>query len=663
MKKPPRASATTSNSANRWEEFPSTACWPSIGANAPRRVRVRVDSDAEAMQAVVDECVPPEHPHADFLKGCGRDALARLIVPSLEREVRRELTEWAETHAVDVFARNLRNLLLQKPVRGRRVLAVDPGFKSGCKLAALDEFGNLLDQAVIHLVGKPERKAEGRTKLAEMVQQHALSLVAIGNGTACREAEELLSEMLAAELAESGAAYVIVNEAGASVYSTSPLGREEFPEYDATLRGAISIGRRIQDPLSELVKIDPASIGVGMYQHDVKAKHLQTSLDAVVESCVNFVGVELNSASPALLRYVSGLNQLTARRLYDYRKQNGPFRNREQLKEVPGFGEAAFVQAAGFLKIGDGDNPLDATWIHPESYAVAQQVLEKMECTPADLAEKQSPAGIAERAAGLECDALAAQLEVGTLLLRDILAQLARPGRDPREDLPPPIFKKGVIKLDDLTAGMELQGTVLNVVDFGAFVDIGLHDTGLVHISQLANRYVRDPHDVVSVGDIVKVWVHEIDKTRRRVSLTMIPPGTEREAPPKRGEKRKRPDKRRRGDQPATAPAPAAGADAAQAPPTSAAPDRTPRPPRPARPQQRRDTRRHERASSVPPPKSQSKPQRRDRKPAPLVPLTTEMKAGKAPLRTFGDLKQFLDLQAPLADESAGNTGNDTGDS
>src|SRR5262249_28952037 len=262
--------------------------------------------------------------------------------------------------------------------------------------------------------------------------------------------EELMSDILAQELGDSGAAYVIVNEAGASVYSTSPLGREEFPDYDATLRGAISIGRRIQDPLSDLVKIDPASSGVGVYQTDVTAKHLRTSLDAVVESCVNFVGVDLNSASPALLRYVSGLNQLTARRLYDYRAQNGPFRNREQLKEVPGFGEAAFVQAAGFLKI-NGDNPLDATWIHPESYPLAQRVLEKLECTQADLSNKETAVQIGERAGTLELNTLATQLEAGGLLLRDILAQLTRPGRDPREDLPPPIFKKGVIKLDDLT--------------------------------------------------------------------------------------------------------------------------------------------------------------------------------------------------------------------
>ncbi len=617
-------------------------------------LRVKIEADLEAMQAAVDELVEADHPHADFLRGCGRDALARLVFPSLEREVRRELTDWAESHAVDVFARNLRNLLLQTPVRGRRVLAIDPGFKSGCKLAALDEFGNLLDQAVIHLVGKPERKLEGRAKLVEMIKQHQLSVVAIGNGTACRETEELMSDLLATELADAGVAYVIVNEAGASVYSTSPLGREEFPEYDATLRGAISIGRRLQDPLSELVKIDPASIGVGMYQHDVKAKHLRTSLDAVVESCVNYVGVDLNTASPALLRYVSGLNQLTARRLYDYRAQHGPFRNREQLKEVPGFGEATFVQAAGFLKIGDGDNPLDATWIHPESYPLAQQVLEKMECTLADLAEKEAAARIAERAAQLELDGLTAQLDAGAMLLTDILAQLARPGRDPREDLPPPIFKKGVIKLDDLTPGMELSGTVLNVVDFGAFVDIGLHDTGLVHISQLANKYVRDPHEVVSVGDIVKVWVHEIDKTRRRVSLTMIAPGTPRTPPPRRGEKRKGDGPR--GARPAAGAAPAvaapqgeatdggtaqAGTETATAPPPR---DRRPARPqgRPQRPQQRGDARRFEKGAAGTKPAFKPRP---ERKPKPLVPLTNEMKAGKEPLRTFGDLKQFLELK------------------
>ncbi len=302
--------------------------------------------------------------------------------------------------------------LLQPPVRHRRVLAIDPGFKSGCKLAALDEFGALLDQAVVHIVGKAERREQGKLKIVEMVKQHQLALIAIGNGTACRETEELVTELIAGELSGAGVAYVIVNEAGASVYSTSPLGREELPAFDATVRSAVSIGRRLQDPLSELVKIDPASIGVGLYQHDVKAKHLRVSLDAVVESCVNYVGVDLNTASPALLRYVSGLNQLTARRLFDYRQQHGPFRNREQLRDVPGFGDATFVQSAGFLKI-NGDNPLDATWIHPESYELAARVLERVGEAPTGLADKESMTRIAERSAALDVEPLAVEWGAG----------------------------------------------------------------------------------------------------------------------------------------------------------------------------------------------------------------------------------------------------------
>ncbi len=299
-------------------------------------IRVRIDADFDVMVQEAEKLlVPAEHPHGDFLRSCVKDALTRLVFPSLERELRRELTDSAEAHAVDVFAKNLRNLLLMAPVRSRRVMALDPGFKSGCKIAVLDEFGNLLDHVVIHLIGKPERKAEGRAKVVELIKQHAVTVLAIGNGTACRETEEFVADILANELANETLAYMIVNEAGASVYSTSQLGREEFPNYDATLRGAISIGRRMLDPLSELVKIDPANLGVGLYQHDVKAKHLRASLDAVVESCVNYVGVDLNTASPALLRYVSGLNQLKARQIYDYRTAHGPFKNRAQIQEVP----------------------------------------------------------------------------------------------------------------------------------------------------------------------------------------------------------------------------------------------------------------------------------------------------------------------------------------
>ena len=414
-------------------------------------LRVKIECDLQAMVNLLDEMlVPPEHPHAEYLRGCARDALTRLILPSLEREIRREMTDRAEAHAVGVFARNLRNLLLQPLVHNQRVLAVDPGFKSGCKLAALDQFGNLLDHGVIFLIGKPERREEARRKVLELVQRFQLTLIAVGNGTACRESEDFFAEMLENELKEQGVAYVIVNEAGASVYSISRLGREELPDCDATLRGAISIGRRLQDPLSELVKIDPASIGVGLYQHDVKAKHLRTSLDEVVESCVNYVGVDVNTASPALLGYISGLNQLTARRLYEHRRERGPFRTREQLREVPGFGEATFVQAAGFLKILNGDNPLDSTWIHPESYAVVDRVLERLHGATADLREKDAIARLSERVAQVDLEPLAKELNVGVLTLKDILAQLVRPGRDPREDFPPPVFKRGIIKLEDL---------------------------------------------------------------------------------------------------------------------------------------------------------------------------------------------------------------------
>ncbi len=576
-----------------------------------KMLRVKIEYDLEAMNQTVDEmCVPPEHPHTEFLCGCARDALVRLILPSLEREIRRELTEKAEQHAVEVFAKNLRGLLLQPPVRGRRVLAVDPGYKSGCKLVALDQFGNVLAHHMVYLVGAEKRREEARRAIAEAIERYHLTVIAIGNGTGGRTAEDFVSSMMSEELKDKGISYVMVNEAGASVYSTSQAGREEFPQYDASLRGAISIGRRLQDPLSELVKIEPANIGVGMYQHDVKAKHLQASLDEVVESCVNYVGVDVNTASPALLRYVSGLNQLTARRVYEHRMQNGPFRNREQLREVAGFGEATFVQAAGFLKISTGDRPLDATWIHPESYEIAERVLSRLDATPEEISRRDGASGLAERAAKVDVPAMAKELGVGELSLKDILTQLARPGRDPREDLPPPMFKKGVLKLEDLTPGMELTGTVLNVVDFGAFIDIGMHDTGLVHVSRLANRFVRDPHEVVTVGDTVRVWVVEVEKQRRRVSLTMVPPGAEKPAPPRRGK-----PEEGRGE----------------------------RPPRP---------RQDRRAKGKPPRRGegQGRPAFEHRpkpRPKPVTPITDEMKKGKAPLRSFSDLAQFFEAQQP----------------
>jgi protein Tex len=586
---------------------------------------VKIEADTAAIEELgIEQLVPAEHAHKDFLTGCVRDALARLILPSLEREARRELTEKAETHAVEVFARNLRNLLLQPPLPGRRILAVDPGYKNGCKLAALDEFGKLLAHDVMYVVGGDEQKAAGRAKLVAFITEHNLTVIAIGNGTACRQTEQLIAEILGNELKERDVHYVVVNEAGASVYSTSEVGREEFPECDAIQRSAISIGRRLQDPLSELVKIDPASIGVGLYQHDARAKHLRDSLDDVVQSCVSFVGVELNSASTPLLRYVSGMNQLTARRVYEHRQQKGPFKNRQQLLEVSGLGNATFVQSAGFLKIVGGDQPLDATWIHPENYDAAKKLLEKLGIDATTVAAGASATQIRELVAPLDRQALAAELGVGQLALDDMIEALCRPGRDPREDLPPPIFRKDVVKFEDLQAGMELRGTVLNVVDFGAFVDVGLSDSGLIHISQLSAGYVRDPHQVVAVGDQVRAWVASIDKDRRRVALTMIAPGTERPKPDKsRGRGRGR---RQDGPQ-----QPQPQAQSAEGAPTRAG--------RPQQQQRRPGKPRHDRRG--PPQRQPRSGSFEKRAPKQLVPITKEMEEGKAYLRSFGDLLQF----------------------
>ncbi len=601
-------------------------------------LKVRVDGPTEEVHAAAEQMlVPPDHPHADFLKGCVRDALARLVLPSLEREIRREITQYCESHAVEVFAKNLRNLLLQPPFTGRRVLALDPGFKSGCKAVALDECGIPLEHAVLHIIGQKEKRDAAAQKIVEMVTTHNCTVVAVGNGTAGRETESLVAELVAGELKVLDVGYVIVNEAGASVYSTSVYAREELPAHEAAVRGAISIGRRLQDPLSELVKIEPANIGVGLYQHDVKARHLHASLDAVVESCVNYVGVDVNTASPALLRYVSGLNQTMAKGFHEWRTKNGAFTSRQQFREIPGFGEAAFVQSVGFLKITGGVNPLDSTWIHPESYAVAEKVLEKLGGTPQDLMSRQQVEELAKRASNLNLQILSAELGVGRLLLSDIIEQLARPGRDPRDDLPKPFFKKGVLKLEDLEMGMELLGSVLNVVDFGAFVDIGMHDSGLVHISQLSNQYVRDPHDVVSVGQIVKVWVLELDKARRRVALTMIAPGQQqdhRNSAPSAGHQQEEPNGsargRREGARPRTQsdePAKSRGMPAGR-----------PSPSRPSQPSRGREGR--QAREQQPKTYTAGGPS----KPAALI--TKAMKEGKEPLRTFGDLKQFLEKPA-----------------
>jgi len=647
-----------------------------------RLLKVRIEGPIDELQAAAESLlVDPSHPHADFLRGCARDSVTRLVLPSLEREIRREITEYCESHAVEVFARNLRNLLLQPPVSGKRVLALDPGFKSGCKAIVVDECGMPQEHAVLHIIGQKEKREAAGTRIVELVQKHAVNVIAVGNGTAGRETESLVAELVTGPLQEADVAYCVVNEAGASVYSTSAYAREELPGHEASVRGAVSIGRRLQDPLSELVKIEPANIGVGLYQHDVKARHLHTSLDAVVESCVNYVGVDANTASPALLRYVSGLNQTMAKGFQEWRAKNGAFTSRAQFLEVPGFGEQAHVQAAGFLKITGGSNPLDATWIHPESYEVAGKVLERLGGTPEDLTNRQAAGALAERAAALDLPRLAEEFGVGRLLLADIVDQLARPGRDPREDLPQPFFKKGVLKLEDLQVGMELHGAVLNVVDFGVFVDIGLHDSGMVHISQLSRKFVGDPHDVVSVGQIVKVWVLEIDRNRRRVALTMIQPGSA-EPQPSRGPRGGRGSRRQdsSGQPSGGAGTPSATEGQAAGAPQGHRPTRRPegqrlrssgqqgdqpRPPRdgqpagagrPGGPPRQVEGRR-------PPPRGGRRDEQRPpREPVARVyeakaaresaPITKAQIDGKEPLRTFGALKQLFVALSGGADEA-----------
>ena len=640
-----------------------------------RLLKVRIEGPVDEMQAAAEALlVDLSHPHADFLRACARDSVTRLVLPSLEREIRREITEFCESHAVEVFARNLRNLLLQPPVSGKRVLALDPGFKSGCKAVVVDECGMPQEHAVLHIIGQKEKREAAGARIIELVQKHGVNVIAVGNGTAGRETESLVAELVTGPLQEADVAFCVVNEAGASVYSTSAYAREELPAHEAAVRGAVSIGRRLQDPLSELVKIEPANIGVGLYQHDVKARHLHASLDAVVESCVNYVGVDANTASPALLRYVSGLNQTMAKGFQEWRAKNGAFTSRAQFLEVPGFGEQAHVQAAGFLKITGGSNPLDATWIHPESYEVARRVLERLGGTPEDLTNRQSAGALAEKAAALDLPGLAAELGVGRLLLADIVDQLSRPGRDPRDDLPQPFFKKGVLKLEDLEVGMELHGAVLNVVDFGAFVDIGLHDSGMVHISQLSRKYVGDPHDVVSVGQIVKVWVLEIDKNRRRVALTMIEPGSV-EPQAAKGPRGRRGSRRPEGQQGQPLPA---GGEGQGGKPQQRPPRRRPQPAAQqgdqARPPREGQQAAAGRAGGVPrqgggegrrgsPPRGRRDQDRAPREPVARVyeskrvresaPITKAQIEGKEPLRTFGALKQlFVTLTDPAAAEA-----------
>lgn len=460
------------------------------------------------------------------LKMASEDALKRLILPSIEREVRNQLTERAEVEAINVFGKNTKPLLMQAPVANTRVLAIDPGYRTGCKLAVLDETGKLLTYDTIYPTEPKNDVAGSQKTLKKYIEAHGVNLVAIGNGTGSRETEKVVAELL--KTLEAQVFYTIVSEAGASVYSASKLATEEYPELDVSIRGAISIGRRLQDPMAELVKIDPKSIGVGQYQHDLNQKHLDETLKNVVEDCVNSVGVDLNMATPSLLKYVSGINETIAKNIVAYRDEFGKFNSRKELKKVKRLGDKAYEQCAGFLRIRDGKEPLDNTAVHPESYGVALSLMEALGYNAKDL-KKGSLEDIESRIiektnakqvkAGVE--QLASALAVGVLTLSDIVAELKKPGRDPREDMPKPVFRSDVLSFDDLAEGMELMGTVRNVVDFGAFVDIGVKTDGLVHVSQLSNSFVKNPMAVVAVGDVVKVKILSVDSVRKKISLTM----------------------------------------------------------------------------------------------------------------------------------------------
>ena len=447
------------------------------------------------------------------------DSYKRLIYPSIEREIRSDLTANACEGAIKVFGENLKQLLMQPPIKNSVTLGLDPAYRTGCKIAVVDGTGKVLDTTVVYPTPPQNKIEEAKKKLVALIRKHNVTTISIGNGTASRESESFVAQMLK-EIPEN-VSYAVVSEAGASVYSASKLAAEEFPEYDVSLRSAVSIARRLQDPLAELVKIDPKAIGVGQYQHDMPKKRMDEALCGVVEDCVNNVGVDLNTASHSLLSYISGINAAVAKNIVKYREENGAFTDRKQLLKVSKLGAKAYEQCAGFLRVRDGKNPLDNTSVHPESYTAAKMLLEKCGYTLADINAGQLT-DLSDKASNTGISQLAEEIGVGAPTLNDIIKELQKPGRDPRDELPKPIMRSGdVMELKDLTIGMELVGTVRNVIDFGAFVDIGVHEDGLVHISQMTSRYIKHPMEVVKVGDIVKVKVLDVDVKRKRISLTM----------------------------------------------------------------------------------------------------------------------------------------------
>ena len=490
-------------------------------------LKVSVDLPKEDALRLIDKTMirSKKGGHAEalaFVLAAAEDAYDRLIYPSVEREIRSMLKERADENAIKVFAQNLRPLLMAPPVKNKVVLALDPGYRMGCKTAVVDGTGKVLDTTVIYVTHGDRQYAQAKAVVKNLLKKDNVDVISIGNGTASKETEIFAAETIGEFKRETGrsVSYMVVSEAGASVYSASKLAAEEFPQYDVNIRSAISIGRRLQDPLAELVKIDPKAIGVGQYQHDMPQKELAAALDGVVEDCVNAVGADLNTASPALLSHIAGINATIAKNIVAYREENGEFTGRAQLKKVPKLGPKAYEQCAGFLRVAESKNILDNTGVHPESYEAAKGLLEKCGYALADV----KAGGLSElhaRAGRLGYEALAKELDVGVPTLKDIEKELLKPGRDPRDELPPPMLRSDVLDIKDLTEGMELQGTVRNVIDFGAFVDIGVHQDGLVHISQLSNKFVKHPSDVVSVGDVVTVRVLSVDLSKKRISLTM----------------------------------------------------------------------------------------------------------------------------------------------
>ena len=454
-----------------------------------------------------------------MLKETILDSFKRLIEPSIDREIRSDLTEKAEEKAIKVFGKNSKQLLLGAPIKGKTVMGFDPAYRTGCKIAVIDETGKVLDYTTVYPT-EPQNDVEGAKKeLLKLIEKDKVDMIAIGNGTASRESEMFVADMI--KEASRDVHYVIVSEAGASVYSASKLATEEYPDINVSIRGAISIARRLQDPLAELVKIDPKAIGVGQYQHDVNQKKLSESLTAVVEDSVNKVGVDVNTATPSLLSYVSGINNTIAKNIVKYRDENGKLKNRKQLLKVPKLGKVAFEQCAGFIRIYDGDNPLELTAVHPESYEATEKLLAEIGFDKNDLKDKEKLEDLRNKLKSINVEKTAKELGIGEMTLGDIIEELSRPGRDPREDMPKPILRSDVLKLDDLKEGMILTGTVRNVIDFGAFVDIGVKHDGLVHISEMSDKYIKNPSEIVSVGDIVKVKVINIDKERQKVALSM----------------------------------------------------------------------------------------------------------------------------------------------